>query len=113
MEREPERAARARRAGESLRSGLGELGFDTGVSSTPLVPVILGPDAVAYRWARALWDEGFFASAVVYPAVARSASRLRLCGTAAYSDADLKATIEVFARLRERVGAVRMTSAAG
>ncbi len=96
---EPERVARQRSNGARLRDGLRGLGFDTGRSESPLVPVILDSDERAYRTARDLLDEGVVASAVVFPAVARGAARLRLCATAAHSPEDIDAALDAFARI--------------
>jgi 7-keto-8-aminopelargonate synthetase-like enzyme len=63
------------------------------------VPVILDSDERAYRTARDLLDEGVVASAVVFPAVARGAARLRLCATAAHSPEDIDAALDAFARI--------------
>lgn len=94
---EPERIARQHANGIRLREGLRELGFDTGLSESPLVPVILGSDEDAYRLARDLLDEGVVVSAVIFPAVARGAARLRLCATAAHSDLDIHIALRAFA----------------
>ena len=53
-------------------------------STSPVVPLILGDEWRAYRWARRLLDEGIFVSAVVFPAVSPGQARLRLCATAAH-----------------------------
>lgn len=66
-----------------LKDGLHELGFDTGASTTPVVPLLLGDEWRAYRWAqRLLLEHGIFVSAVTFPAVSPGMARLRLCATA-------------------------------
>lgn len=67
-----------------LSDGLKALGLSTPPSTTPVVPVLLGDEWRAYRWARRLLAEGVFVSAVVYPAVSPGQARLRLCATAAH-----------------------------
>jgi 8-amino-7-oxononanoate synthase len=83
-----------------LREGLRRLGLETTNSTTPVIPVLLGDEWRAYRWARMLLERGIFVSAVVYPAVSPGMARLRLCATAAHRD-------EHFARLFEGLQACR------
>ena len=75
---------RLRRNTALLKDGLTELGFDTGASTTPVVPLLLGDEFRAYRVAREMLERGIFVSAVVYPAVSPGQARLRLCSTAAH-----------------------------
>jgi glycine C-acetyltransferase len=96
---EPERRLRMRRAATRLRDGLRALGYDTGASDGPIVPVIVGGDRDAYRLARDLYDRGVLATPVVHPAVAAGSARLRLCATAAHSDADVEEALSGFAEL--------------
>jgi 8-amino-7-oxononanoate synthase len=81
---EPQHVERLRRNAACLRDGIRDLGLDGGTSSTPIVPLLLGDEWRAYRWARRLLDHGVFVSAVVYPAVSPGQARLRLCATAAH-----------------------------
>ncbi len=81
---EPEHMERVRANTHRLRHGLKELGLETRPAATPVVPVLLGDEWRAYRWARHLLDLGVFVSAVVYPAVSPGQARLRLCATAAH-----------------------------
>ena len=67
-----------------LQHGVRARGLDTGASDSPVVPLILGDEWRAYRWARRMLARGVFVSAVVYPAVAPGMARLRLCATAAH-----------------------------
>lgn len=83
LEEEPEHMERLRENTRTLKQGLDRLGFDTGASTTPVVPLILGDEWRAYRWAQTLLlDHGIFASAVTFPAVSPGQARLRLCATA-------------------------------
>jgi glycine C-acetyltransferase len=99
---EPERIAAARHNADVLRAGLRDLGFDTGASASPIVPVLLGDELAAWKAARFLLDEGILATAVVPPAVPRGAARLRLCATAGHTRADMAEVLRAFAKLRLR-----------
>ena len=83
-----------------FRSALGELGFDTGHSATPIVPVMLGEASLAQRFSRRLFEEGVFAMAIGYPTVALGKARIRVMNSAAHSRDDLERALDVF----ERVG---------
>ena len=78
--------ARLRENTVKLREGLRRLGLEMTNSTTPILPVLLGDEWRAYRWARLLLERGVFVSAVVYPAVSPGMARLRLCATAAQRD---------------------------
>ncbi|MEN8208664.1 MAG: aminotransferase class I/II-fold pyridoxal phosphate-dependent enzyme [Candidatus Fermentibacteria bacterium] len=82
IEREPERLARLRRNAEYFRSSIIELGFDTGLSETAVIPIILGDDEKALQTARRLFSLGIIATPIVKPAVSPGSARLRLCATA-------------------------------
>lgn len=85
LEEEPEHMARLRENTEILRTGLERLGFEIGNSTTPIIPLILGDEWRAYRWAQSLLlDHGIYTSAVTFPAVSPGQARLRLCATAAH-----------------------------
>lgn len=86
LREEPEHMERLRENTVKLREGLRRLGLQTTNSTTPVIPVLLGDEWRAYRWARQLLERGIFVSAVVYPAVSPGMARLRLCATAAHRD---------------------------
>lgn len=84
LQEEPEHMMRLRENTHRLKHGLTKLGFNTGASTTPVVPLILGDEWRAFRIARDLLSNGIFTSAVIHPAVALGQARLRLCATAAH-----------------------------
>jgi glycine C-acetyltransferase len=104
VRREPQRLEALRSNAEILRAGLRARGYDTGNSTSAIVPVLVGEDMAAWQLARRLFDEGVLASAVVYPAVRRGAARLRLCATAAQSATDLDEALAAFDRAARQAG---------
>jgi glycine C-acetyltransferase len=84
---------------EYFKQGMAELGFDTGHSQTPIVPVMLGEVAVAKEFSARLFDEGVFAMALGFPTVPRGKARIRVMNTAAHSQEDLDKGLEIFAKV--------------
>lgn len=101
LKAEPERVALLASNGKFLREGLKSLGYDTGLSETAVIPVILHEDATTALFARKLRDHGILAAPVLFPAVAQGSGRLRLCVTAAHTREHLEYALDVFAQLRE------------
>jgi glycine C-acetyltransferase len=94
--------ANTRRFKDELR----RLGFDTGASETPITPVIVGESAAAIRFSDRLFEEGVFATSVVYPTVALDSARLRTIVTAAHTDAHLDQALAAFARVGRELGLI-------
>ena len=69
FKQEPERFEKLKYNISYLRRGLNELGYNTGVSVSPIIPIILGEDEIAYRMARKLFANGIIATPIVKPAV--------------------------------------------
>ncbi|MBW7885577.1 MAG: aminotransferase class I/II-fold pyridoxal phosphate-dependent enzyme, partial [Caldilineaceae bacterium] len=82
-----------------LRTGMEELGFDTGESRTPIIPLMLGDAPLAQRFSRRLFDLGVFAMAIGYPTVPMGKARIRVMNSAAHSHADLEQALDIFAQV--------------
>lgn len=79
--------------------GMRRLGFDTGGSQTPIVPVMLGEALLAQSFSRRLFDEGVFAMAIGYPTVPQGKARIRVMNSAAHSNDDLEQALEIFKKV--------------
>lgn len=100
LREEPQRVARLHSNALFLREGLQSLGYDTGLSQTAVIPVMLHDDAKTALFARKLRDYGILVSPVLFPAVAQGAARLRLCVTAAHTCEHLHFALDVFEKMR-------------
>jgi 8-amino-7-oxononanoate synthase len=100
LKQEPERVARLDASAVFLREGLQSLGYDTGLSQTAVIPVMLHDDARTALFARRLRDYGVLVSPVLFPAVAQGAARLRLCVTAAHTQEHLEMVLDAFEKMR-------------
>ena len=78
---------------ERFRLGAQALGFDTGASTTQIVPLIAGPNHAALDLEQAAPRGGFFATAIRPPTVPAGTARLRLAFTAAHTEADIDALL--------------------
>jgi 7-keto-8-aminopelargonate synthetase-like enzyme len=81
--------------------GLAALGAITGISETPIVPVILGESEKALRASSRLFDYGIYATAVRPPSVPEGAARIRATVTAAHSSDDIDTALAMFGRLKQ------------
>jgi len=79
-----------------FKSGLETLGFNTGISQTPITPVIVGEGARAMQFSDRLFAAGVFAQGIAFPTVARDKGRVRTIVTAAHTQADLEQALNVF-----------------
>jgi 8-amino-7-oxononanoate synthase len=99
IEREPERRARLWENATYLRDGLKALGFDTGRSATPIIPVKTGDMERTFVLWRALFNAGVFTNPVLPPAVPESGCRLRTSVMATHTREQLDAVLEAFGRI--------------
>jgi glycine C-acetyltransferase len=97
---EPEHHARLWENTDYFRKELQSLGFDTGNSVTPIIPVMCGESSVAKAMTKALGNEGVMAGAIVFPMVARDKARIRTQMSAALTREDLDEVLRLF----EKVG---------
>jgi glycine C-acetyltransferase len=106
LEDEPELIERLWSNTRRFKAELARLGFDIGVSETPITPVMVGDSATAIRFADRLLDEGVWATSVVYPTVALDGARLRTIVTAAHSDDELDTCLAAFDRVGRELGLI-------
>ncbi len=86
--------------GDKLRRGLSVMGFDTGASIGPIVPMIIGKTDRAVRLSRELAAHGFYVPAIRPPSVRPGTSRLRLSVTAEHVDEDIEKFLQVVETIR-------------
>jgi glycine C-acetyltransferase len=82
------------------------MGFDTGVTQTPIVPVMLGEANLAQKFSQRLFEEGVFAMAIGYPTVPQGKARIRVMNSAAHSHDDLEVALDVFGRVGKELGVI-------
>jgi len=104
IEAEPERIDRLWENTGFFKEGLRTLGFDTGMSETPITPVIAGEAQTAQDLSRLLFEDGVFTPAIVFPTVPKGQSRVRTIVTAEHTRDDLQQALEAFERVGRKLG---------
>ena len=106
MDDEPELIERLWANTRRFKAELVRLGFDIGRSETPITPILLGDSDTTIRFSSRLFDEGVFATSVVYPTVALDRARIRTIVTAAHTDELLDRSLEAFAKVGRELGLI-------
>ncbi len=89
-----------------FRGGMQRMGFDTGRSQTPIVPVMLGDAGLAKQFSRELFEAGVFAMPIGFPTVPKGLARIRVMNTAAHSRSDLDLGLEAFAQVGKKLAVI-------
>jgi glycine C-acetyltransferase len=89
-----------------FKAEMKKLGFDTGVSETPITPVMLGEAPLAQQFSRELFEEGVFAMAIGFPTVAKGKARIRVMISAAHDNDDLGKGLEAFTKVGKKLGVI-------
>jgi glycine C-acetyltransferase len=104
LEEEPQLVERLWDNTRFFKHGLQTLGFDTGLSQSPITPVIAGDGALAMKLSDRLFEEGVFAQGIAYPTVARDKARVRTIVTATHTREELQFALDVFAKVGREIG---------
>jgi len=99
LEQEPQIIERLWENTRFFKSGLQALGFNTGLSESPITPVIVGDGALAMKLSDRLFQEGVFAQGIAFPTVARDKARVRTIVTATHTRDELQFALDVFAKV--------------
>jgi glycine C-acetyltransferase len=89
-----------------FKAGLKAMGFDTGVSESPITPVIVGDGARAMQLSDRLFACGVFAQGIAFPTVARDKARVRTIVTATHTRDELQFALDAFGRVGRELGIV-------
>ncbi|MEJ5224320.1 MAG: glycine C-acetyltransferase [Anaerolineales bacterium] len=89
-----------------FKAEMARLGFNTGVSETPITPIMLGEAPLAQQFSRELFEEGVFAMAIGYPTVPQGKARIRVMISAAHDRDDLGKGLEAFAKVGKKLGVI-------
>lgn len=106
MQEEPERIERLWKISNKMREGLKSLGFDTGTSCTPVIPIYIGDRwKTLYMW-KELFDLGVYCNPVLPPGVAPNQSLLRTSYMATHTEEQIGRALEIFEKAGKSVGII-------
>jgi glycine C-acetyltransferase len=106
LEEEPQLTEKLWANTRSFKAGLQKLGFNTGMSETPITPVIVGDAALAHEFSRQLFAEGVFAQSLGFPTVPHGKARIRTIVTATHSQAELSQALQILEKVAKKLGII-------
>jgi len=111
LEQEPKRIQALWDNTTYFKSGLTSAGFDTGMSETPITPVMVGEAKTAHELSRALFEEGVLATGIGFPTVPKGKARVRTIVTATHTRDELDQALGVFRKVGKQLGLLGVTHA--
>ena len=106
METEPHHVEQLWDNGMKMLNGLNDLGFNTGHTQTPIIPVIIGEDEPTFLTWKLLFERGLFTNAVRTPAVPRGESCLRTSYMATHTEEQLDRALEIMGDTGRQLGLI-------
>lgn len=106
LESEPERLERLWKNTHKMKDGFDSLGFDTGASQTPVIPIKIGGEDECFAFWKLMFDAGVFANPSISPAVPKGEAIIRTSYMATHTDSELNKVLEIFAKLGKQFGII-------
>jgi 7-keto-8-aminopelargonate synthetase-like enzyme len=89
-----------------MLKGYKELGYDTGTSETPIVPIIIKDSMKVYEMCKLLFENGVFVNPVVSPAVPPGRELLRTSYMATHTEEQLNKVLGAFEKVGKQLGLI-------
>jgi len=106
LESEPERLENLWKNTRKMQEGYKSLGFNTGLSCTPIIPIKVGKDEACFAFWKLLFENGIFANPAVSPAVPPGEAIIRTSYMATHTDEELDQVLEIFGKLGKQIGII-------
>ncbi|OVE78748.1 8-amino-7-oxononanoate synthase [bacterium I07] len=106
IESEPERLELLWKNTAKMMNGFKTLGFDTGLSETPIIPIKIGEDEHCFAFWKLMFDNGVFANPAISPAVPPHEAIIRTSYMATHTEEELDRVLEIFAKLGKQFGII-------
>lgn len=106
IEKEPQRRKRLWEITRKMHDGFQKLGFNTGRTQTPVIPIIIGDAEKTFMFWKMLFEEGVFVNPIVNPAVPPEMSLLRTSYMATHKDEQLDKVLDIFAKIGKKLGVI-------
>jgi 8-amino-7-oxononanoate synthase len=107
IQTEPDRREKLWKITKKMKSGFQALGYNTGPTETPIIPIIVGTDETAFRLWRLLREDGIFTNPVVYPAVPKGQSLIRTSYSATHTEEELDTVLVSFEKGGKQLGIIK------
>lgn len=107
IQKEPERRERLWEITDKMKSGYQSMGYDIGPTETPIIPVYIRNDELAFMLWRLLRENGIFTNPIVYPAVPKGEALIRTSYSATHSDEDLDTILGLFEKCGKQLGILK------
>ena len=106
IDQEPERRERLWANTERMMKEFRSVGFDIGDAASPIIPIVVGEDMLAFKMALMLQEEGVFANPVISPATPPGRALIRTSYMATHTDEHLDRVLEAFVKVGKAVGLI-------
>jgi 8-amino-7-oxononanoate synthase len=107
IQNEPERRKRLWQITEKMKSSLQDMGYDTGPTETPIIPVFIRNDELAFMLWRLLRENGIFTNPIIYPAVPKGEALIRTSYSATHTNEELDTVLEGFEKCGTQLGIIK------
>ena len=106
LKAEPERLENLWKNTTKMKKAFDDLGFNTGETQTPIIPIMIGEDMHTFGFWKLLFEQGIFTNPVISPAVEPGHGLLRTSYMATHTDDELDRVLEIFRRLGKKFGLI-------
>jgi len=106
IENEPERRERLWQVTTKMRTGFQAMGYNTGASQTPIIPIMIGDDEKGFMLWKLLRDEAIFTTPIIYPAVPVGQALIRTSYSASHTEEELDAVLNAFRKCGKMLGVI-------
>jgi 7-keto-8-aminopelargonate synthetase-like enzyme len=104
---EPERREKLWNITRKMKSGFEAMGFNTGPTETPIIPVIIGNDELTFLLWKMLRNDGIFTNPVIYPAVPKDQTLIRTSYSASHTEVELNKVLHCFEKNGKKLGLLK------
>jgi glycine C-acetyltransferase len=106
LEEEPQWMAQLWDNTRFFKAGLRAAGFDTGLSESPITPIIVGDGALAMTFSDRLFERGVFALGIGFPTVPQGKARIRTIVAATHTRDELQFALDVLGQTGRELGVI-------
>ncbi|MFH1074966.1 MAG: aminotransferase class I/II-fold pyridoxal phosphate-dependent enzyme [Candidatus Firestonebacteria bacterium] len=106
IKNEPERRANLWKITKMMKKGYQDLGYETGDTESPIIPILIGDDYKCYKMGKRLEEEGVFVNPVVSPAVPPGGALIRTSYTATHTESEMSFVLDKFKKVGKELGVI-------